>query len=182
MDGGWLDPSTLVAAWSAVAATVACVIAWLVYGQQQEADKPIVTCELVSPKNNDEVVHFHLHIRNVGDTRWSADKIEIVRPSSGLAFRPRSRASGEDEAEWKAAQVAGASSTVLLNIDLEPYGTAVFQRPADSKRATVYLLRSSIPSNKVSMRLTLLSKDAVQRRKVIAIKRTLPPPSTAAIV
>ena len=185
MGGGWLDPSTLVAAWSAVAATIASAIAWRVYRNQSEAEAPLVSCVVRPDAKISEIICVSLEIRNYSDAAWRIVELRIPWPRGVRAIHQRDARSRHpiSPEDIRLESLSAATSTVDMGHDLRPVGdTGIRGRRNDIRHVDVYLARSSIRSKKVSMRLILASNDAVQRRKVIAIKRTLPPPITAAAV
>ena len=181
---GWASPATIVGAWSAVAGTAAAVIGWRVFAWQRQSDVPVVTCDFDLHTKIEGWLVLELHVNNVTATRWKLHT---------LTFRPRSAARGisEDDGYQQdkhggssfapEAAALSASSIIALHRSFNPAGTErTMWQPGSSGIERVYLFRPSIRSSKLSMRLSLVSKDAVQRKIVIAIRRDAPPPVSAA--
>lgn len=180
---GWFSPATIVGMWSAVAATVGSVIAWRVFSWQREVDRPVVTCDLTSCVEDPDWLLLSIGVKNITDTRWVLKELQF-RPKT--AARGATRATANDKGGGRrfdsATASANAVSPVPLSLSVASAGTPGFRSVigGDTVWQRVYLPRSSIRSSRLSMRLILLSKDPVQRRIVIAIRREVPAaPNTA---
>jgi hypothetical protein len=167
-----------------VAATAATLVAWRVYRRQRDDDAPVINCELRRTSPNGWVA-LSVIVKNITDTRWRCEKFEIRRPRTGRGISrwdaPSTNGRYGQEVDWPAAE-AVAARTFAGTAQVAPAGTP--RHPhlggGDVSREDIFLLRSSIPSNKVSIRLTLASMEAIERRITIIIKRQLPAePATA---
>jgi len=178
MTDGWLSPATVVGAWSAIAATAAALIAWRVFRWQRQADLPVVICELGNDKDAPQWLSININVRNSTGTRWRVNEVLIRSPRSARGVS-QSRGPtitdnyGSFRLDWAQCEAA-ASNPIPVAMSVAPAGSRSAGTWSDVAWESVYLLRSSLRSRKLSMRLTLLSMDAVQRKTVIAIKRQLP--------
>lgn len=161
-----------------MAATAASVVAWRVYRRQREDDAPVVNCE-IDQGGQPAWVTLRVVVRNITDTRWRCEKFEIAKPRTGRGISrwaaPSINGGYGQEVDWEAAETA-AARVFKGTAEVAPVGTPRHPRlgGGDVSRETIYLLRSSLRSNKVSIRLTLASMDAIERRMTITIKRQLP--------
>lgn len=183
----WLSPASITGIWSALASTAAAVIAWRVFAWQRKSSaEVVVTCEIAPAAKDPDWLILSLTVRNLTSTDWKLEE---------LAFRPATSAKGVSFSSGGSIDRFGgrefdsvtahynASSPVPLCHRVASAGTQRNPMGGTWSEVTtenVYLDRASIRSAKLSMRLSLLSMDAVQRRIVIAITRELPPPMTAA--
>lgn len=184
MIDGWTTPAAVVGLWGALASTAAAIIAWLVFGRQRKADLPVVTCE-IEARDDPTWLILAIGIRNLSPTRWKASRLRLVRPKGALGV-VASRATIETGRGGRlfddATARAKLAEDVPLNVPVDAAGTPRHRvlGGGDQAGVRIYLLRPSSRSTMLSMRLSLVSMDAVQRTIVIAIKRELPPAKIAA--
>lgn len=172
------DPNLLIAIWSALAATAAAIIAWRVYCWQRSGDVPIVLCAIVDGNEKPEWLEMNLTVRNTTNSRWRATQIHIKKPKGAIGF---SRTKGpEKQTPWDSEidsdeYLAHANNPLPLNFFIDPAGTPrpEFYAGGDVGRDTIFILRSTLNSSRISMMLRLVSEDANIRTVEVPITRDI---------
>ncbi|TZG28584.1 hypothetical protein FYJ91_00030 [Sphingomonas montanisoli] len=163
--------------WGAIAATAASIIAWRVFRWQRQAEFPVVTCSPRQAVEHDDWIALNIVVRNVTDTAWRSTRMSIKRPRGAKGFSAmlaERTGTFDDLINFQAAERT-CSSVFKMGAETAAAGTPRHQHwgGGDVSHETIYLLKSSIRSSKLSMRLSLVSTDAIERRITIAIKRQL---------
>lgn len=175
--GDWTTPVTIISIWSAVAGTIASFIAWRVFRWQRQSDIPIINCEI--EKDGPEWLVMRVIVRNVTDTVWKSEQTRIVSPKSARGISEQCIPLDQNRMNPSPDFVAArhlASRIFGMEAQVAAAGTPRHQYlgGGDVSYERIYVLRSSITGKKLSMRLSLASMDAVERRITVAIKRQLP--------
>ncbi len=172
----------LISAISAIAAVVGAIIALLVYLRPYKVQPPKMT---VTVGRSDGLYRIEVGAKNWSVQNWAAIEMNVLRPRgskivSEFEARQSDGAGGvvinPQTIDWPAR-----SNTCRMYLAVAPRGSspkghsALIMGQSDSAHETLLLLvPDSMRSRKLSMRLTLVSNDAVDRAKTITIKRTLP--------
>ena len=181
MTSEWTSPSVIASAISAAAATAAAVIAWMVYRQQRRGEDttPQIHCEVKAVGEQPEWYRLWICLENFSAIEWDIELLDIRRPRGTLV-------APQDKLRIDAGVFTGLAKDpfnfdprlmareVRFEITLRtPTTPGRFARDRLNLHFFVYSPRS-IAESVLSMRLSLRSRENIQRRKVIAIKRTLP--------
>jgi hypothetical protein len=168
MADGWLTPANIVATCGAIASVTACIISWRVFRWQRSNDEPAVTVDAHLDRSS-KFYTLRVMVQNPSLTGWNGVSVQLIKPSGIL---------GIDNSYTKDRGFTSAGS---VPFDLEeervsrtfPLRLIVLPQAFGS---AFILITSPDPGSeiKLSMRLSLASNEAVQRKRTIAIKRTLP--------
>jgi len=156
--------------------------------QRKKPVDVLVTCEIAEAEKDSNWLTLRITARNLSAVDWQFRELSFVPANSakGVSFSVGGFIDDFTGREFDPALAAvSATSPVPMVHRLQPFGTPHHPHGgnfSDTTTEVVYLHRASIRFAKLSMRLSLISMDAVQRKIVIAITRELPPPITAATI
>lgn len=173
----WLSPASVIGLWSAIAATLSAIVAWRVFRWQRKEARPTVTCELYGAYSHPEWIAIKVTIRNPTETWWDLRRLRFIHPSGlkGIAPREASARDPYGHDEFQPAHGRGlVSRDVILNGSVAPAGTNG-QWERDQTWDEVYVERSALISERLELRITMVSREPVEQSHTVTVKRRLPP-------
>ena len=171
-----MEIGPLASIWAAVAATASVVVAWLVYRRQGKADLPVIEAK-VTPREESwwEVT---VTMTNRSDVVWRVTTVAVKKPRGAklLACRSVTDNRGNLALPTDLDALGNAVPTILETAPAGSNGGRFHAMGSSDRHSEPFLLHipSPIRSRMLSMRLSLASSEAAQRKRTIAIKRTLP--------
>ncbi|NTS31382.1 hypothetical protein HQ945_08965 [Phyllobacterium sp. BT25] len=162
---------------SALAAVAAAIIAWRVYRTQSQVDRPAVEVQL--ERINRHIIKLSVIILNRSDVGLKAESLRVKSPKEATLVAENLVGSFNDMGNWMvdfdALDGSKFDRNTTMSVSIGPRGSKG-TRWGEGERQRQDLLLFVQPSSRsriLSMRLTLVSMEAVQRRTTIAITRAL---------
>jgi hypothetical protein len=172
----------------ALGAVAAAWIAWLVFKAQKSADIPAVTIDLL-PRQPDGWIEMIVVLQNRDEAEWRLEALTITRPRGVKAVSYFDIPRATKGVPWNAEQEIAALDLAKLTASPKPRlrvmpagtrGQSMIVGTSDKHHERFSVLLPSPRPKKLSIRLSLVSNDAVQRRTTIATVRELPAPTSKA--
>ncbi|WP_378944419.1 hypothetical protein [Mesorhizobium sp. ANAO-SY3R2] len=169
-------------AMSAVAAGTAAWIAWVVYRKQVTADLPVVSIA-ITPTDVADWYEVTIEVANRSDVEWQAEEAVVTAPNGAKLISSFDVAREPDRYGNPGAHVINLIDPLRISSKAKPRikvlpagasgGNSMIIGSRDRHSETLFLFLPSAASRSVSIRYSLASTEAAQRRSDIEISRAL---------